>query len=68
MPLPKTDNARIQWSINFETEFPAIAADFGFSADEEKAVLDDSRTLRFVIQNGQKARANPKNAVIVCGI
>lgn len=60
MPLPKTDNGRIQWSINFEAEFPPIGRDFGFSADEIADIVNDSGWMRFVIQNGQKARANSK--------
>jgi hypothetical protein len=60
MPIPKADNQRIQWTINVEAEFPPIASDFGFSGEETKAVLDDSRTMRFVIQNGQKAQAHSK--------
>jgi hypothetical protein len=62
MPIPTTDNGRIQWSINCEAEFPTVAADLGFSTDEMKDVLDDCRTMRFVIQNGQKSQAHSKAA------
>lgn len=62
MPLPKTDNGRIQWSINCETEFPKVFEDLGFSETEKNSVLDDCRTMRFVIQNGQNGTAHSKAA------
>ena len=62
MPLPKTDNGRIQWSINAEAKFPTVSADLGFSTDEEKTFIFDCRTMRFCIQNGQAAQAYSKAA------
>lgn len=60
MPIPRTDNERIQWSINCEAEFPTVAANLGFSTEETKGVQDDCRTMRFVIQNAQKGQALSK--------
>ena len=62
MPLPKSNEGRINWSLNFDSEFPSIGANFGFSPEEITASLLDSRTMRFVIQNGLSASAYAKAA------
>lgn len=47
--LPKENNERINWTLNFEQEFPALAAGLGFTNAEMTALLQDSAALRYSI-------------------
>ncbi len=58
--LPLGSNERIAWAINFEKEFPALAAGLGFSAGEQTALLADSAAMRFAIVNAQAGAAFSK--------
>lgn len=60
--IPTGDVARLSWVENIERNFPAIAANCGFSAAEIDAVIADCVMLRFVILNAQKAKAFSKAA------
>jgi len=55
--LPKGNNERVTWSLNFEEIFPVIGADLGFSAAEIAALINDSAMMRYAILNGQSATA-----------
>lgn len=47
--LPKDNNGRINWTLNFEAEFPALANLLGFSNAEMTALLQDSAAMRNAI-------------------
>jgi len=58
--LPKENNERIAWSINFEAEFPNFAAGLGFTAGEVTSLLADSEGMRHGILFGQAGAAFSK--------
>lgn len=58
--LPKGNNERVAWSINFEAEFPTLSESLGFSEDEKKELLDHVANLRYAILRSQKALAFSK--------
>jgi len=58
--LPTKDNERISWSLNFEAEFPAVAAVLGFSNAEMTALLQDSAAMRHGILYAQAGAAFSK--------
>ncbi|HMT08621.1 MAG TPA: hypothetical protein PKA82_11505 [Pyrinomonadaceae bacterium] len=47
--LPTKDNERITWSLNFEAEFPGVAATLGFTNLEMTSLLQDSAAMRHAI-------------------
>ncbi len=47
--IPTGNNERITWSLNFETEFPGVAATLGFTNLEMTALLQDSAAMRHSI-------------------
>jgi len=47
--LPNGNNERIAWSLNFEAEFPALAAGLGFTGQEAQSLTDDAAAMRFAI-------------------
>jgi len=47
--IPTRDNERITWSLNFETEFPAVSSTLGFTNLEQTALLQDSAAMRHAI-------------------
>lgn len=51
--IPTKDNERIAWGLNFEAEFPAVAAVLGFSFAEVTALLNDSASMRHAIAYAQ---------------
>ena len=51
--IPTGSNERIAWSLNFETEFPALAAVLGFTNLEMTALLQDSAAMRHAITFAQ---------------
>lgn len=59
--LPTKDNERITWSLNFETEFPALAATLGFSNAAMTALLQDSAAMRNAILTAQVGAAFSKS-------
>lgn len=58
--LPKDNNERVAWSLNFEQEFPALAGGLGFSNAEMTALLQDSAAMRHAILNAQAGAAFSK--------
>ena len=58
--LPPGNNQRIAWSMNFEQEFPAVAAVLGFTNAEQTALLQDSAAMRHGILFAQGAAAFSK--------
>lgn len=58
--LPKGNNERVAWSINFEAEFPALGADLGFTPAEITDLIEKVGYLRFLILRNQKALAFSK--------
>lgn len=58
--IPKGNNERIAWSLNFVDKFPALAAQVGFSTAEATALVNDAVWMRFVIENGISAQAHSK--------
>lgn len=50
--IPSGNNERIAWSINFESKFPQLAPDLGFSSAEVTALVQDAVVMRL--------RRNPK--------
>ena len=58
--LPKGNDERVTWSLNFEENFPTLGADLGFSGDEITGLVNDSAMLRYAILNGQTAAAFSK--------
>jgi hypothetical protein len=59
--LPTKDSDRISWSINFESEFPALSATLGFINSEQITLLQDSAEMRYVILNAQSGAAFSKS-------
>lgn len=51
--IPTGNNERITWSLNFEAEFPALAAVLGFTNAEITALLQDSAAMRHGILYAQ---------------
>ncbi|HQU84522.1 MAG TPA: hypothetical protein PKY59_15395 [Pyrinomonadaceae bacterium] len=60
--IPRSNEGKITWSLNFEEKFPSLAASLGFSFPESTALLNDSRNMRFAILNGVSATAYSKAA------
>lgn len=58
--LPIGNNERVAWTLNFEQEFPALAAGLGFTNTEQTSLLEDSQALRFAILNAQAGAAFSK--------
>jgi len=58
--LPKGNNERVSWSINFEAEFPPLASGLGFSTAETTELLNYVINLRFDILRAQRALAFSK--------
>ncbi len=58
--LPSGNNERIAWSLNFETEFPALSAGLGFANTEQTALLQDSAAMRHAILLAQTGAAFSK--------
>lgn len=58
--IPTRDNERIAWSLNFEAEFPALAAQLGFTNAEMTALLQDSAAMRHAILVAQTGAAFSK--------
>ena len=58
--LPTRDSERITWSLNFETEFPALAATLGFTNMEMTALLQDAAAMRHAILYAQVGAAFSK--------
>lgn len=58
--IPKGNNERVTWSLNFEDKFPLLGADLGFSAAEITALTDASQMMRFSILNSQAGAAFSK--------
>ena len=51
--LPTKDIERITWSLNFETEFTAVAGTLGFSGQEVTDLLNDAAAMRHAIMFAQ---------------
>lgn len=60
--VPQGNNERIAWSLNFESKFPALAPDLGFSGAETTSLVQDAAMMRFLILNAQAAAAFSKSA------
>ncbi len=58
--IPKGNNERITWSLNFEQEFPALSAVLGFSNSEMTTLLQDSAAMRHGILMAQAGAAFSK--------
>lgn len=58
--IPKGNDERVIWSLNFEDKFPALGASLGFNPAAIAGLLNDSETMRFLIQNGVSATAHSK--------
>lgn len=58
--IPQSNEGRIAWSLNFEENFPSLAASLGFNPAAAAALLNDSANMRFVILNGISATAYSK--------
>lgn len=60
--IPLAENERLSWAANFETWFPALGADVGFSSAETTAAVNDAAMMRFVIETARNAAAHSKSA------
>ena len=58
--IPTLENERISWSLNFEEEFPALAATLGFTNQELTALIQDSAAMRNAILTAQAGAAFSK--------
>lgn len=58
--IPVTENERLAWTLNFEDQFPPIAASLGFSSLEIDSLMNDCAMMRFVIVNNQASTAFSK--------
>ena len=58
--LPKGNNERIAWTLNFEDKFPVLAPGLGFAAAEVTDLTDASQLMRFAILNAQAGAAFSK--------
>lgn len=58
--IPKGNDERVSWSLNFEDKFPAVAAGLGFNPVGTASLVNDSATMRFLIQNSVSATAHSK--------
>lgn len=58
--IPKGNNERLAWSLNFEAEFPALAGGLGFANAEMTALLQDSAAMRHGILLAQSGAAFSK--------
>ena len=58
--IPQGSSERISWALNFEKQFPGLAAEFGFTAAEQASLLADSAAMRFAIVNAQAGAAFSK--------
>ena len=60
--LPTREPERIAWALNFEQEFPALAATLGFANTEMQDLLNDSAAMRHAIMFAQTGAAFSKAA------
>ena len=58
--IPRENNERVTWALNFEVEFPILGPALGFSAAEITALINDSAMMRYAILNAQTAAAFSK--------
>lgn len=58
--IPKGNDERVIWGLNFEDNFPVLGPDLGFSAAEITSLVNDSAMLRYAILNAQTAAAFSK--------